>query len=240
MTNTSLRAILPLIASRRKGASITTERQIAANRQNALQSTGPATLEGKARSRWNALQHGALAKALIVKHRGVAEEATDFQALVDQLTDDLRPLGALEEMQVERIAVCYWRLARVLRAEAHEIERDADSRDFRDQRPWTPPSHAMQSPPSPPDNNPPEPPRLPPNDNITRLSRYEVALERSLYRAIAALMELQRRRAVVAPPLRLSERGQGGEGESPPADPSSQRSNDPTTLPSAESPPVSP
>lgn len=42
-----------------------TEKQIAANRRNALKSTGPRTPEGKARSRWNALKHGILAKAVV-------------------------------------------------------------------------------------------------------------------------------------------------------------------------------
>ena len=41
------------------------EKQLAANRRHAQLSTGPRTPEGKARSRWNALKHGVLAKALI-------------------------------------------------------------------------------------------------------------------------------------------------------------------------------
>ena len=46
-------------------------RQIAANRRNALKSTGPATQEGKQHSRCNALRHGLTAETVI----GVLENA---------------------------------------------------------------------------------------------------------------------------------------------------------------------
>ena len=41
-----------------------TQRQIAANRRNALKSTGPRSQEGKAHSRMNALRHGASSKVM--------------------------------------------------------------------------------------------------------------------------------------------------------------------------------
>ncbi len=41
-----------------------TEKQIAANRRNALRSTGPRTPLGKARSRINSIRHGLLSKAM--------------------------------------------------------------------------------------------------------------------------------------------------------------------------------
>ena len=41
-----------------------TQKQIAANRRNALRSTGPRTPLGKARSRANSLRHGLLSKAM--------------------------------------------------------------------------------------------------------------------------------------------------------------------------------
>ena len=44
-----------------------TERQIAANRRNARKSTGPRTLEGKARSRLTALQHGLTAQHAVLQ-----------------------------------------------------------------------------------------------------------------------------------------------------------------------------
>ena len=42
-----------------------TERQILANRLNALRSTGPRTAEGKAVTRANALKHGLAARTLL-------------------------------------------------------------------------------------------------------------------------------------------------------------------------------
>jgi hypothetical protein len=41
-----------------------TDKQIAANRRNALQSTGPRTPLGKAQSRLNSIRHGLLSKAM--------------------------------------------------------------------------------------------------------------------------------------------------------------------------------
>ena len=51
-------------------------KQIAANRHNALKSTGPGTPEGKRRSRCNALRHGLTAETVI----GVLEDASDYEA----------------------------------------------------------------------------------------------------------------------------------------------------------------
>ena len=45
--------------------SMASERQITANRRNAMRSTGPRTRSGKARSRANSLRHGLLSKVLV-------------------------------------------------------------------------------------------------------------------------------------------------------------------------------
>jgi polyphosphate kinase 2 (PPK2 family) len=42
--------------------SVPSEKQIAANKRNAAESTGPRTSQGKARSRMNALSHGSSSK----------------------------------------------------------------------------------------------------------------------------------------------------------------------------------
>ena len=48
-----------------RGCSMASDRQIAANRRNAMRSTGPRTRAGKARSRANSLRHGLLSKVLV-------------------------------------------------------------------------------------------------------------------------------------------------------------------------------
>jgi hypothetical protein len=47
---------------------VTSEKQVQANRQNVLKSTGPKTLEGKAAVRHNAVKHGLLAKEVLRAH----------------------------------------------------------------------------------------------------------------------------------------------------------------------------
>lgn len=102
------------------------EKQVRANRRNALKSTGPRTVKGKERVRWNSLKHGLLAKEVVVSEGEGQEEAADFRRVLDQLTLDLAPNGTLEHMLVERIAVCYWRLRRVVRYETGQIRGRLD------------------------------------------------------------------------------------------------------------------
>lgn len=103
------------------------DRQLAANRANAQRSTGPRTPAGKARSRWNTLTHGALAQALIPPALEGLESRAAFDELLASLRVSLAPASPLEEMLVERIAVSYWRLARLLRAESSAIAFNQES-----------------------------------------------------------------------------------------------------------------
>jgi len=99
----------------------TSPKQLEANKRNAQRSTGPRTPAGKARIKFNALRHGLLAKSVILPIRSRSEKRSHFDALLEQLIDELKPVGILEDMLVEKIAVSYWRLRRALRAEAGEI-----------------------------------------------------------------------------------------------------------------------
>ena len=102
----------------------TSPAKVAANRRNGQKSTGPRTLEGKARSRWNAVQHGLLAKRLL------APEATGGDAwihLLESLREDWHPEGTLEEILLERIAMGYWRLHTVY---AYEVDFARSAQEF--------------------------------------------------------------------------------------------------------------
>ena len=92
-----------------------TQRQIDANRENALRSTGPRTEAGKAASSANALSHGLTAASTVV----LPEEDTDaFERLREGVIADLDPAGALQAALAQRIAVLLWRLDRATRLEA--------------------------------------------------------------------------------------------------------------------------
>src|SRR5918999_1903169 len=86
-----------------------TERQIRANRRNALKSTGPRTKAGKAASSRNALRHGLTAQQVVIE----GENPARFDALRDRFTREFQPVGPMEQFLVERLAGLAWRLRRV-------------------------------------------------------------------------------------------------------------------------------
>src|SRR5688500_17144972 len=93
---------------------MTSEKQIDANRQNALKSTGPKTPEGKAAVRLNAVKHGLLSQEILLP--GEDEEA--LKELSEHLWAELKPVGEMEILLVDRIIASYWRLRRLGRVEA--------------------------------------------------------------------------------------------------------------------------
>jgi hypothetical protein len=85
------------------------ERQIRANRRNALKSTGPRTAAGKAASSRNALRHGLTAHQVVIE----GEDPALFDAVHDRFRREFHAVGAMEEFLVERLAGLAWRLRRV-------------------------------------------------------------------------------------------------------------------------------
>ena len=95
--------------------------QISANRRNAIQSTGPRTLKGKTIASGNSQRHGLLAKNVILD----GEDQQLFRDRVDSITQELDPLGGLEEMLVARVVKCEWRLHRIEQIEASLFRHEA-------------------------------------------------------------------------------------------------------------------
>ena len=99
----------------RKEPSVTTQKQIEANRRNAQSSTGPKTAAGKAASAANALSHGLTAAGDVL----LQDESVDaFEELQRDMLADLAPQGALQGMLARRIVQLLWRLDRAARLEA--------------------------------------------------------------------------------------------------------------------------
>jgi len=93
-----------------------TKNQIAANRLNALRSTGPRTEEGKAITRYNALTHGLLASDIVLRD----ENRVDFDKFRDQLGSSLpvNPEGQVESELLDQLTLRMWRLRRCAKIEA--------------------------------------------------------------------------------------------------------------------------
>src|SRR5688572_776602 len=92
---------------------MTSDKQIDANRQNALKSTGPKTPEGKTAVRLNALKHGLLSRETLLP----GEDEAALREWGERLREELQPVGELENLLVDRIISAYWRLSRLGRVE---------------------------------------------------------------------------------------------------------------------------
>jgi hypothetical protein len=88
---------------------MTSKKQIEANRRNARKSTGPKTPEGKAAVHLNALKHGLLSQEILLPE----EDEEALRGLGEQLRAELKPVGVLESLLIDRIVSGYWRLRRM-------------------------------------------------------------------------------------------------------------------------------
>lgn len=92
----------------------------------ARKATGPRTLAGKQRSKYNAIKYGVFSHAVLLE----GESVEDLQRLRDDLGDSLQPVGAFEEMLVDELVANRWRLRRVLVAEGAEIRHAQEFREW--------------------------------------------------------------------------------------------------------------
>ncbi len=178
----------------------------AANRRNSKLSSGPRTARGKKFSSLNSLRHGLTSKVTVLP----SEDKAAFQNLEQRLHADLLPVGDLEVVLVDRIASLLWRLRRIVQIEAgilvvenREAKRDTHLH-------WNPFEAANSG---LTEEQTARYLELATLGNafrrdarganaLSKLSRYETTLERSLYRALHELQRLQAARsgATVPPP----------------------------------------
>jgi hypothetical protein len=157
-----------------------TEAQIAANRLNAQKSTGPRTVEGKAKISRSAFHHGMTAASQVLFDESEAE----FEEFHAGLSLDLEPVGTAECALVERIAILAWRLRRASRAEAALVNAEAERR--KERAAAEPDKGAIRIDASLIFD------RL--TSGMNALTRYETAIERQMNRTIKLLGRWQERR----------------------------------------------
>jgi len=96
-------------------------------------STGPKTLQGKLNVSRNATKHGILSLRPVVAH---FESEQSWQRHREAILESLAPEGGLEEALAERVALCSWRLNRVIAYETESIsqEQEAVSEELEEDR----------------------------------------------------------------------------------------------------------
>jgi hypothetical protein len=182
---------------------MTTEKQLSANRQNAQKSTGPRSADGKKRAARNACKPRLLTHRL-VHPENADEDPDDFKQLLNDLRHDFRPAGTHENLLIERLAACYWRLRRAAGFENRSITESTRTQRNPLNR------YARQIIGQCED---PEPPVLPRDIDFKRLVQYEALIDRQIHRILAQL-----RRCRSAPPDAESDCPEKNQFDRSPAD----------------------
>src|SRR5215472_15723279 len=146
-----------------------TQKQIDANRRNALKSTGPKSDEGKAQSRMNALRHGLTAAQAVLPH----ENEDDYEKLREGMLESYAPSDAAELAVVEELINAYWRLLRLHRVETRYWEQMGGSYNRGDEGIA---EALLQT----------------PDRQMRNFFRYYGQVEKSYYRALAAANQIKR------------------------------------------------
>lgn len=149
-----------------------TQKQILANQSNAQRSSGPTSIEGRAIVAKNPLKHGVFSKQVLLN----SESKEEFEILCAQLYAYFKPQNFLEQLLCERAVAAAWRLARVTKMETILINQSAKTSllDRGITEVFT-------------ENY---------GHELALLSRYEITLEKILFRSLGELRALQATRKI--------------------------------------------
>jgi hypothetical protein len=90
-------------------AAQTSSKRTEANLRNSLKSTGPRTMAGKERAKFNALKHGLRAKVVVLP----GEDRAEYERRLDGWIETVRPRNAGELDLVRRVVDLTWQLDRL-------------------------------------------------------------------------------------------------------------------------------
>jgi len=160
------------------------EARIRANQLNAARSTGPRTVEGKERSRANALKHGMTGEGVVLTD----EDAAEVERRLVAFEDELKPSGEIGRALVRRAAICSVRMERGVSQETAALS----GRVRRAEADFVPPEGLDEA----------EVARLraeegrramfDPSKEATLARKYEAAAERGFFRALKELRQLEK------------------------------------------------
>ncbi|WP_068466700.1 hypothetical protein [Candidatus Protochlamydia phocaeensis] len=111
---------------------MSSSKQLLANQKNALLSTGPMTAKGKEVISANAIKHGIFTKDLFAAALIGQEDQDAYREMLGNLQQCLLPQDQMESLLVEKIAMDFWRLKRVIQFEAGSIQKSFETllKDF--------------------------------------------------------------------------------------------------------------
>ena len=167
--------------------------QTLTNQRNAMKSTGPRTLEGKAASSKNRLAHGLCSSALLIR----GESSADFEALHAEIVGAYRPATPEEKILTDQLAEAQWRLNRARRVEARTLNLLAEDtfNYLKEENEEDDPAD------SDPDQLIAVSFASVPNEAIYRnMYRYVAAIEKSHQRCLKNLQYAQEKRRTLPPP----------------------------------------
>jgi hypothetical protein len=134
---------------------------------------GPRSQRGKLIASQNARKHGIFSSVM----RLTSESRAAYEELLKGLNEHFQPVGTLEEILVEKLAVLVWRYRRLVATETAEIEKG---------EPWELQSHDSLI--------------------MDRFPRYETSIDRAFDRTLTQLERHQRMRKGqdVPPPISVA------------------------------------